>query len=273
MATKRAINHGPEKDGNLGESLRRIRKERGMTLIEAGEKSGMPMSTISKIENNKMSLSYDKLLRICNALEIDISELFSGAQAAGKPAAPVSSGRRSINRRGTGYAIDTPNYSHLYPAADLLNKRSVPIIAEIHARSLAEFGELIRHPGEEFAIVLEGTVDLYTDLYAPARLETGDSIYFDSGMAHAYIAVGEATCRVLSVCTSDEPNTEMTYATLIDQPASASAPAPAPAPAAEPVPHSAPKPVSKRAPKPAPMPKPAPKPPVSAAPVRKKAGK
>jgi transcriptional regulator with XRE-family HTH domain len=218
MATKRAINHVPERDGNLGESLRRIRKERGMTLIEAGEKSGMPMSTISKIENNKMSLSYDKLLRICNALEIDISELFSGAPAAEKAPAPASSGRRSINRRGTGYAINTPNYSHLYPAADLLNKRSVPIIAEIHTRSIEEFGELIRHPGEEFAIVLDGAVDLYTDLYAPVRLEAGDSIYFDSGMAHAYIAVGKGTCRVLSVCTSDEPNTETMYASLIDQP-------------------------------------------------------
>lgn len=229
MATKRAIDHGPERDANLGESLRRIRKERGMTLIEAGEKSGMPMSTISKIENNKMSLSYDKLLRICKALEIDISELFSGAPAAEKAAAPAASGRRSINRRGTGYAIDTPNYSHLYPAADLLNKRAVPIIAEIHTRSLAEFGELIRHPGEEFAFVLEGTVDMYTELYAPARLEAGDSIYFDSGMAHAYIAVGEGTCRILSVCTSDEPNSEVMYASLIEQPAPTLEVVPAPA--------------------------------------------
>ncbi len=232
MATRRAHKDGPEsapeRDGSLGESLRRIRKERGMTLIEAGERSGMPMSTISKIENNKMSLSYDKLQRICKALEVDISELFSGNPAPAKTAAPASSGRRSINRRGTGYAIDTPNYSHLYPAADLLNKRSVPIIAEIHTRSLADFGELIRHPGEEFAIVLEGTVDLYTDLYAPVRLEEGDSIYFDSGMAHAYIAVGEGTCRVLSVCTSDAPNSEEMYASLIDTAAPALALAPAP---------------------------------------------
>lgn len=224
MATKRATSHGMERDGDLGESLRRIRKERGMTLMEAGARSGMPMSTISKIENNKMSLSYDKLLRICKALEIDISQLFSGAAAVSQPAAPAPSGRRSINRRGTGYAINTPNYSHLYPAADLLNKRVVPIIAEIHTRSLAEFGELIRHPGEEYAMVLEGSVDLYTDLYAPTRLDTGDSIYFDSGMAHAYIAVGEGPCRVLSVCTSDEPIHEALYAPAAETPSPAPAP-------------------------------------------------
>jgi hypothetical protein len=48
------------------------------------------------------------------------------------------------------------------------------------------------------------------------RLETGDSIYFDSGMAHAYINVGAGKCRVLSVCTSDEPGSEVTYAALVD---------------------------------------------------------
>lgn len=222
MGMKRASNHGPDSEGNLGESLRRIRKERGMTLSEAGEKSGMPMSTISKIENNKMSLSYDKLVRICNALEIDISQLFSSTPAVEKkPAPPAASGRRSINRRGTGYAIDTPHYRHLYPAADLLNKRTVPIFAEVRVRSLEEFGDLIRHPGEEFALVLEGTIDMYTELYAPVRLETGDSIYFDSGMAHAYIAAAEGTCRLLSVCTSDEATSEAMYASLVDTPQAA----------------------------------------------------
>ena len=84
-----------------------------------------------------------------------------------------------------------------------MNKRFIPIVAEVRARSLAEFGEMIRHPGEEYAHVLEG-VDLHTDLYAPVRLETGDSIYFDSGMGHAYIAAAPGLCRVLSICSGEE---------------------------------------------------------------------
>jgi hypothetical protein len=47
-------------------------------------------------------------------------------------------------------------------------------------------------------------VDLYTSLYAPVRLKTGDSMYFDSGMGHAYIAASEGPCRVLSLCTAPE---------------------------------------------------------------------
>jgi len=208
-ATKSSVEEG---NGNLGQSLRDLRKQRAMTLTAASEKTGLPVSTLSKIENNKMSLSYDKLQRICNALEVDISELFSGSSAGHKPSMPAPSGRRSINRRGTGYAIDTPHYSHLFPAADLLNKRSVPIIAEIHTRSIDDFGELLRHPGEEFAYVLEGAIDLYTDLYAPLRLAAGDSIYFDSGMGHAYIAAADGACRVLSVCTLEQEHLESHFA-------------------------------------------------------------
>lgn len=187
----------------LGLSLREIRKQRNMTLAQASERSGLPVSTLSKIENNRMSLSYDKLLRICQALDVDIAQLFAGGPALAPPSLAVPSGRRSITRGGEGYLIETANYGHLYPAADLLNKRVVPIIAEIRARSLKEFGELIRHPGEEYAYVLEGTVELHTDLYAPARLNTGDSIYFDSGMGHAYIAAGSAPCKILSICSAD----------------------------------------------------------------------
>jgi len=203
MTTSRLKTKHEDAVNQLGQSLRDVRKQRGMTLAEASERAGLPVSTLSKIENNRMSLSYDKMLRICQALDIDIAQLFAGDASRPAAAAPMPSGRRSINRSGTGYAIETANYSHLYPAADLLNKRVVPIIAEIHARSLKEFGELIRHGGEEYAYVLEGTIDLHTDLYAPTRLHAGDSIYFDSGMGHAYIAVSPGVCRVLSVCSSE----------------------------------------------------------------------
>lgn len=184
-----------------GLALRSLRKRKNWTLAEVSVRTELPVSTLSKIENGKMSLSYDKLARLSAALEVDIAQLFEPDTA--NQSARVH-GRRSITRAGEGLAVATENYSHLYPGADVLNKRLVPIIAEPHARSLAEFGELIRHPGEEFVYVLEGTVDLHTDLYTPARLEAGDSVYFDSGMGHAYIAVGLKRCRVLSICTPSQ---------------------------------------------------------------------
>ncbi|HEY1962957.1 MAG TPA: cupin domain-containing protein, partial [Rhizomicrobium sp.] len=39
---------------------------------------------------------------------------------------------------------------------------------------------------------------------APVLLRKGDSIYFDSGMGHAYLAAESGPCRVLSICSGPE---------------------------------------------------------------------
>ena len=184
-----------------GSALKSLRLANGWTLAEVSKRTGLPVSTLSKVENDKMSLSYDKLARISKGLEIDIGQLFSLENTT-----PLSlvTGRRSITRAGEGRLIETETYASTYCATDLLNKRFVPLVTEIHARSPADFSEMIRHPGEEYTFVLEGAVELHSDLYAPMRLEQGDSIYFDSGMGHVYVAVGEGPCRLLTICSGEE---------------------------------------------------------------------
>jgi uncharacterized cupin superfamily protein len=97
-----------------------------------------------------------------------------------------------------------PRGNYLYLAGDLLHKRVVPIVGEVLAKDIQTYGEFMRHPGEEFVYVLEGVLELHTEMYTPVRLEPGDSVYFDSGMRHAYIAVGDTPCRILSICTTPE---------------------------------------------------------------------
>lgn len=192
----------PHSAARPGAALKALRMQRGWTLAQVSKRTDLPISTLSKIENDRVSLTYDKLARISTGLGVDISQLFS-PQVVGVPAGMVS-GRRSITRTGQGQTIETENYGHTYPAADFLNKRFVPVIAELHARTLDEFGDMIRHTGEEYAYVLEGTVAFHCELYAPLILHKGDSLYFDSGMGHAYLAAEAGTCRVLSICSGPE---------------------------------------------------------------------
>jgi transcriptional regulator with XRE-family HTH domain len=186
----------------LGAALRSLRKKNGWTLSDVAGRTGIPVSTLSKVENDKLSLTYDKLARLSEGLHVDIAQLFSPEIASMD--APRAAGRRSIQRRDRGDVIETKNYGHWYPASDLLHKKLVPIIAELHARTLEQFGPLVRHPGEEYAIVLEGACELHTELYAPLRMEQGDSIYFDATMGHAYLAAAEGRCVILSVCSAPE---------------------------------------------------------------------
>jgi transcriptional regulator with XRE-family HTH domain len=182
--------------------LKKLRIQRGWTLKEVSRRTGYPVSTLSKIENDKVSLTYDKLTRMSAGLEVDFSTLF-GAQET-TPETEAMQARRSIARAGEGRSIESKNYMHLYPATELLHKRLIPIIVDIRAHSLEEFGELVRHSGEEYIYVLEGEIEVHTSAYAPVRLKAGDSIYFDSTMGHAYIAASAGPCRVLGVCSGTE---------------------------------------------------------------------
>lgn len=191
--------------GGLGAQLRRLRAEKGMTLAELSERTGLLVSTLSKAETGKISLSYDKLVRISEGLDIDIARLFARDESPEAPPQPaVTTGRRSVSRADEAPSVDIGTYHYVYPAAELLRKSLNPMVIDVKVRSIEEFGELMRHHGEEYAYVLEGAVEFHCDLYAPVRLEKGDSVYFDSGMGHAYVAVADDPCRILSICSASE---------------------------------------------------------------------
>lgn len=189
------------KSDKPGAKLKAMRLEKRLTLAELSGRTGLSIPTISKMENDKVSLSYDKLQSLSTALGFDAAVLFkSPFEHSPEP----SSGRRSVHKLGDGKQIETHLTSYQYLASELLNKRFIPLIAEVRARSLSAFGEMLSHPGEEFTYVLEGSLELHSQSYTPLQLDAGESIYFDSGMPHAYLAVSKGPCRVLMICSSTE---------------------------------------------------------------------
>jgi transcriptional regulator with XRE-family HTH domain len=182
-----------------GAALRVFRRKQGWTLAAVSQKTGLPVSTLSRIETDQISPTYDQLSKLSLGLNIDMAQLLSGETGDAKP---IQTARRSVNRAGDGQTLDTPVQSLRYLSVDLTNKQFAPIIGEIKARSLEEAGEFHRHNGEEFIFVVGGELELHSEFYAPLRLSAGDSVYFDSGMAHAYVARGKQRCKILSICTA-----------------------------------------------------------------------
>ena len=60
------------------------------------------------------------------------------------------------------------------------------------------------HTGEEFVYVLEGEIEVHTELYAPFILRAGESVYLGSSMGHAYLAKSDRLCRIIGVCSASE---------------------------------------------------------------------
>jgi transcriptional regulator with XRE-family HTH domain len=62
---------------NLGTVLRRHRKEKGMTLREVAEKSGVSEGFLSQVENNVKSPSVETLMSIGGALHVSAGDLLN----------------------------------------------------------------------------------------------------------------------------------------------------------------------------------------------------
>lgn len=196
----------------LGSLLRNLRSRNGWTLKEMSERTRIPLSTLSKIEHDRLTLSYDKLLQLSERLNIRISELF--AEPSDTPEAAVTA-RRSIGSVERAIRVQTNNYDYFYLCPELRKKRMIPVLTRIRAKSVAEFGELVHHSGEEYIHVLEGRIEVHTEFYDPVVLETGQSIYIDSNMGHAYIAAeGCDEAVVLGVCSSADESLMQSLLTL-----------------------------------------------------------
>lgn len=57
---------------NLGEVLRKIRKEHGLTQHEAGKRFNLPQKTISRIESGIETIQSDSIFRYLAALNLEI---------------------------------------------------------------------------------------------------------------------------------------------------------------------------------------------------------
>ncbi len=178
----------------LGGRLRQIRKQRGWTLAAVAARSGLAVSTISKVERGRMSLAYDKFMQLAAGLEIDVGELFAptGRRFAARSVA--------VSRAGEAEHHETELYVYKMLFADVRDKRMVPMIGRIKAHNIRQFGDLVSHQGEEFLMVLDGRLDVHIEGRDPITLEPRDSIYFDSAMGHAYVSAGEADTTIVVVC-------------------------------------------------------------------------
>lgn len=184
----------------LARALARTRKAHGWTLADVAGRSGISVTTLSKVERGLLSLTYEKIIDLARGLDVEVGSLFHDGPAPDGGGPPGS--RRSLTRAGDGAFVVSGTIACRYLNTDLLNKSFYPLVYEVKGRSLAEFGPMTAHEGEQFIYVLEGELEVHTEHYEPVRLRQGDAFYFDSAMRHAAFKLGDAPCRILGVLSA-----------------------------------------------------------------------
>ncbi|MGI9378445.1 MAG: helix-turn-helix domain-containing protein [Methyloligellaceae bacterium] len=202
----------------IGDRLREIRRDRGLTLMEVAEKTGISSSALSKIENNKMSPTFANLIKIAEGLQISLTEL-----VATNYEKQMNSARLAVTRADEVEYRETPSYDMGPLCADLTQKSMTPLIERVKARYPVSDESKVSHGGEEFVYVLKGEVDVLTDCYAPVRLKAGDSTYLDSRMHHTYVSVSRRDAEILMIWLnpqeqSGSKNLELAEALLNEKP-------------------------------------------------------
>lgn len=188
--------HAPIAPLRLGPRLKAIRVGLGLTLEEASQRTGLARSTLSKIENEQISPTFQAMQKLAHGLDIDVPQLFA------PPKKRQATGRRDITRAGQGKAHPTGTYEHELLATQLSNKKMMPFKSRVRARAFEDYSDWIRHDGEEFLLVLEGSIRFYSEFYEAITLNEGDSVYYDATMGHMLASVSEDDALILWVTAS-----------------------------------------------------------------------
>ncbi len=178
---------------NLGQRVRALRKARKWTLEQAAKKAGLARSTLSKIENEQMSPTFDAVKKLAEGLDISVPQLFT------PPKSEVKLARMAVTKSGEGQQHSTVTYEHEILASSIKSKHMLPYRARVRARRIEEFDGWVRHGGEEFLYVLSGIIQLYTEFYEPVEMRRGDSAYYDATMGHNVISTSQEDAVILWV--------------------------------------------------------------------------
>lgn len=176
----------------LGQRLRTVRRQHRLTLKQLSERSGVALSTLSKIELGQVAASYEKFSAVARALGVDLGRLFDAH-------APAPAAGAVLTRFDEATGIDAGPYHYRLLAADYAGRRMTPMVGTIAARRPEDVPEPSRHAGQEFVTVLAGRLRIVFEDGRALALSRGESAYFDSGTGHVYLSTGRGDAEILVV--------------------------------------------------------------------------
>ncbi|HIJ81796.1 MAG TPA: helix-turn-helix transcriptional regulator [Desulfuromonadales bacterium] len=187
------------KEFRIGGKIRALRQQKRLTLQELSELTTLSKPLLSQIENEQVIPPLATLLKIAKGLKVDIHFFFEDAGNRQKYVLARRDEVRSVEKVPRQVSNDTSRpYMYHSLAQGLRHKHMEPFLVEFENRPWDDALFFSHEGDEEFIYVTEGELDFhYND--EVLHLRTGDSIYYDSGQPHGWVAVGEGNARAVAV--------------------------------------------------------------------------
>lgn len=175
----------------LGQRIKKLRKERGATLKQVAEASGLSQGYLSQIETDKVEPSISVLRKLSSYYRVPLLYFFDTD--------PVED---IVVRRDERKIISSPRAPVTYEMLqhDVTNKKMECSIMKLAPHYSDPDGVYASYPGEECFLVLSGAVEFEQDgrVYT---LNEGDSIYYESSKPFRLMNPGDVTAEIVGVRT------------------------------------------------------------------------
>jgi transcriptional regulator with XRE-family HTH domain len=181
--------NGETSAATLGDELRVLRLQRGLTLAQVAEATNISKSFLSLVESGRSDITIGRLMRLVAFYGVSVTDLIPGARNAQSIA---------VFRAGEGRSVASPSEGiRDFLLAPDTRRSMLPLLAIFDAGG--HNVEPAQHDGEEFLYVIDGSLEVQIQGAEPIVLGEGDNMYFDANLPHAYRNAADRPARVLFV--------------------------------------------------------------------------
>lgn len=181
----------------IGEKIKGLRTAKEISLDELADRTGLAIEQITRIEENIDIPSLTPLVKLARALDVRLGTFFDDQTDEAGPVV-CRHGEAEDAIPFSNNTIDARQHLHYHALSrNKTDRHMEPFLIDIDADGNCEFN-LSAHEGEEFIMVLKGTVEINYGKYT-YLLEEGDTIYYDSIVPHHVHAFEGQAARVLAV--------------------------------------------------------------------------
>lgn len=171
---------------SLGKRIKRLRKQKNLTLDALAKLSGVSKGHLSRIENGQHDPSFSVLLKISRAFSIQVNSLLE-EDIDSSPYIIT----RIADRKEYTFNDGSREYTQWSLASNAQYKRMEPQLLEVPFKDTA----IYQHNDERFIYVLEGRIQILDGQI----LEMGDCVYITPNTPHGAISLGDKKAEVLLV--------------------------------------------------------------------------
>jgi len=164
----------------VGEKVREVREQRGLSLQEMAERTGYSSALLSQIENHMISPPLGALIKIAKALGVKVGTFFGE-----DPREPFTIVRQHERKPVSRFASkEGVSYGYSYESLgfDKKDRHMEPFLVTLEPATVKS-ERLSTHDGEEFIFILEGEMEVILGKHKDI-LHPGDCIYYDSTIPH-----------------------------------------------------------------------------------------